>query len=548
MGIVLGDKVRVTFQVKMFCCMSATCSLVVLLFGWIVFCWSEGQLSDSLGQRARVQASEIALLPELKPLISQRDTYGLKKLLDPLSKNSDASFITIGDSTALRLYHSFSPETVNLPMIGGDNAEVLQGKIIISDSKGGAGVSLRSKAPVLDVNHHVIGIVSVGYLRSYMDIVNQHFLLQLLLFSAVLVPVLFLISWIFTRHLKKLMFRLEPGEIAALVRQNMAILEAVYEGIVVTDLQGRLIAINQAARRLFSIEPRLIDLKGLPASQFFRSEEEMFGSNAHHSRTDELVTLNNIRVIYNRVPFSVEGVGALGWVFSFRDQNDINVLSMRLNEVTRFADNLRILRHEQINWTATLTGMLQMERYDEALNFIAAQSQDAQAVIDHINRRIVSPVISGLLMGKYAQAKERGVRLWLDPGSQLKKIPETVTEHDFISLLGNLLDNAIDTTVRVCDEKRPIEVYLSDINGLLTVEVSDYGAGIKDGNKYSIFEKGFSSKKELNECDTGARHGIGLYVVEKIVREASGEIEITQNVPAGTVFSVFIPFKASNVE
>lgn len=533
---------KVTFQFRIFLCISFACSLAVLLLGWIVFCWSEDQLRVDLGQRARVQASEIAQLPELAQLITQRDIDGLAELIDPLSRKSDASYITIGDSAAIRLYHSVSPATVKQPMVGGDNDRVLKGETIISVRKGGAGVSLRSKAPVMSTDGRVIGIVSVGYLRTYMDVVSRQFLWQLITCAFVLVAVLFLISWGFSRHLKKQMFRLEPREIAALVRQNHAILEAVYEGIVVTDIQGRLISVNHAARKLFGTDQKSEDLTGQLASDIFRGDGRVFEPDASSMRTDELATLNNREVIFNRVPFSVNDDHVDGWVHSFRDQDDINILSMRLSQVTRFADNLRVLRHEQMNWTATLAGMLQMNRYEEALALIASQSEDAQSVIDHITQRIESPVISGLLMGKYAHAKERGVRLWLDPGSQLKHLPASLSEHAFISLLGNLMDNAIDATTKVTDVSRPIEVYISDINDHLIVEVSDYGCGIKDELHKSIFDRGVSSKNEENLCNTGPRHGIGLYVVQQIVKEAGGEIEISKNTPSGTVFSVFIPF------
>lgn len=65
-------------------------------------------------------------------------------------------------------------------MIGGDNKEVLEGKSIISIRKGGIGVSLRSKAPILDENNHVIGIVSVGYLKSHIDNLNARTLTQII--------------------------------------------------------------------------------------------------------------------------------------------------------------------------------------------------------------------------------------------------------------------------------------------------------------------------------------------------------------------------------
>lgn len=149
-------KRRLSFQVKLFLALVCFSCLLLVLLGTILFHFIDRQLHHDLGQRARVQASEIALIPGLAEMVAARDIPGIARLIQPLRAESDASYIVIGDTREQHLYHSESPERINLPMIGGDNAEVLKGKTIISVRQGGIGVSLRSKAPIFNAQHQVV--------------------------------------------------------------------------------------------------------------------------------------------------------------------------------------------------------------------------------------------------------------------------------------------------------------------------------------------------------------------------------------------------------
>lgn len=84
----------------------------------------------------------------------------------------------------------------------------------------GIGISLRSKAPIVDDNNQVIGIVSVGYLKSHIDSLNAHTLTQIVASIVLLLMALFIFSWLLSKNLKRQMFSLEPKEIALLVRQQ----------------------------------------------------------------------------------------------------------------------------------------------------------------------------------------------------------------------------------------------------------------------------------------------------------------------------------------
>jgi len=387
-------KRRLSFQVKLFLSLVLFSCLLLALLGTILFHFIDRQLHHDLGQRARVQASEIALMPGLAEKVARRDIAGIAALIQPLRNQSDASYIVIGDTQEHHLYHSESPERLNLPMIGGDNAEVLQGKTIISVRKGGIGVSLRSKAPILNAQHQVIGIVSVGYLTSYIANINVSLLWQASLYGVALLLLLFIFSWMFSRNLKKQMFWLEPKDIALLVLQQKALLEAMYEGVFAVNAERQLILINRAARELLDIQQSESELLGKPLDAVLQIPPAFL--RQHEVKTHDHVTvLNQRQVIVNRVAIELEPGEPGGWVCSFRDKNDINTLSSQLSQVKRYADNLRIMRHEQLNWTATLVGLLQMQRYDDAMRYIHAQSAGAQQVLDFVSARFTSPALCG---------------------------------------------------------------------------------------------------------------------------------------------------------
>lgn len=540
-------KLRMPFQVKLFLSLVVFSCLLLALLGAILFHIIDRQLHHDLGQRARVQASEIALMPGLAQKVQARDIAGIARLIQPLRDKSDASYIVIGDTRELHLYHSQSPERIDLPMIGGDNAGVLAGKTIISVRQGGIGVSLRSKAPILDEDNRVIGIVSVGYLTSYIDNINGHRLAQAALYGLLLLLLLFIFSWMFTRNVKKQMFWLEPKDIALLVRQQKALLEAMYEGVFAVNAQKQLISINRAARELLDIHQPENELLGKPLAEVLETPPTFFtqsGISENNSQHDQITVLNQRQVIVNRVPIELEPGKESGWVFSFRDKNDINTLSSQLSQVKRYADNLRIMRHEQLNWTATLAGLLQMQRYDDAMHYIQAQSEGAQAVLDFVSARFTSPALCGLLLGKYVSAREKSVELSFDPACQLTRIPAAITETELMSVVGNLLDNAVDATLKALMPSAPVELYISDRNQELLIEVADQGSGVDDDLKPRLFEQGVTSKPSGGHDATGAEHGIGLYLVAGYVRQAGGSIEISDNTPQGTIFSVFIPYPA----
>ncbi len=101
-------------------------------------------------------------------------------------------------------------------------------------------------------------------------------------------------------------------------------------------------------------------------------------------------------------------------------------------------------------------------------------------------------------------------------------------------ILFNLLDNAI----KYSDHEKSVCVELEPSDKEIILRVSDRGIGIPNPLKKHIFDEFVRSKDSTVTARRGS--GIGLSVVKRLVDEMGGRIEVTDNLPQGSVFSVYL--------
>ena len=163
---------KASFQIKLFISLVAFFSVLFALLGGYYYADVGKQLYQEMSTRAKIQAEEIALIPTLRHEVEQKNIIAIHDFMQKISAHSDASFIVIGDNKGQHLFHSVFADRVGTTLVGGDNDAVLQGKSTTTIRKGGLGISLRSKAPIFNAAGQVVGIVSVGYLTSYLDTIT----------------------------------------------------------------------------------------------------------------------------------------------------------------------------------------------------------------------------------------------------------------------------------------------------------------------------------------------------------------------------------------
>ncbi len=530
---------NMTFRQRVWALLFVVVSIQLLLIAAYFHYILSNTLTHQVSTRAVIQAREIASDPQLITAITEHNDAKVEKQIARLQKISDADFIVVGDDQGIRLAHP-DPQKVGYPMQGGDNARALElGEHYYSIRKGSLGLAIRGKSPVVSPQGEIIGVVSIGYL---LDTVSTWLLLYSYPFFFALLIILgcsTLGAWAFSRHIKSQMYGMEPEEIALSLRVQNSVLEAVYEGIVAIDKQGRFLSANQEALRILGIARHLDYLRGRMVSEFITPCEFFYGVKLNgdqdlQERQHEVITCNGETLVATRVRIW-ENNHDIGWVVSFRPRNDKSTLNYQLNNIRQQTDNLRVLSHEYANKLSTISGLIQIGAYDQALKAIRQETETHQQLIDFIARTFNSKVIAGLLLGKYTRAHELGLTLEFDPFCQLHHAPARITEDELAAIVGNLLDNAYEATLKNPDSNKRVTILLSDYGeSELIVEVADNGTGIPQKIAESLFEKGITSKDQPG-------HGIGLYLVHHFVTRAGGNIVVDSAEPAGTIFSLFIP-------
>lgn len=491
----------------------------------------DNYLTDKVSEIAMNQAKIIASMDDVIEGVEQRDTKKLKKIADRLSMESNFSYLVIGDENSTRLYHP-NPEKIGYTMQWNKPGALERGESYIISSEGSMGLALRAKTPIWDKNNQVIGVISLGYLNSKIDMWRSNQILPLTSALLLILFILILLSWQFSTHIKKQMMGMEPMEIARVQRQQDALFGAVFEGLIAVDTEGKITAINQNAQKMFKLAGAAKYLVGQKVQNLI-TPSDYFLETSGTNRIDDLLIINGLKIIANRVGIWIDGEFQ-GWVVSFRRHDEINTLSAQLSQIQQYVENLRTLRHEHLNWISTIGGLLQLKEYDRALEMVKFESSNQQSLIDSISQMFKNRLIAGLLFGKYHRAKELGLEMQFIPGSTLSANVNPLTENELASILGNLLNNAFEATLKNPDSNKLIEFFISDEGSELIIEVSDNGCGIAPDIHDTIFTRGVTSK---NSGD----HGIGLYLVKTYIDQYNGTITIDDNEPCGTVFSIFIP-------
>lgn len=97
--------------------------------------------------------------------------------------------------------------------------------------------------------------------------------------------------------------------------------------------------------------------------------------------------------------------------------------------------------------------------------------------------------MAGLLFGKVQRARELGLKMIIVPGSQLSQLPPTDST-EFAAIVGNLLDNAFEASLRSDEGNKIVELFLSDEGDDVVIEVADQGCGVPESLRDKIFEQG----------------------------------------------------------
>jgi len=353
---------------------------------------------------------------------------------------------------------------------------------------------------------------------------------------------------------------IETMELAASLRESrsyqQSLLEGLPSGVIAVDDQDRVIVFNQEAERITGLKKENVlnhPYENVIPQKLQKLLKELF-QNRTEFRDMEIEMGKNGTVVPIRVSgscFYSPGGSLLGCQLIFSDISQLRILQRQLERNERLA-SLGILAagiaHEIRNPLValkTFSQLLPEKFYDQEF-----RSNYARVVIPEIER--IDKLVDQLLVfAKPAPAKKEKINLVSVVESTLMLI-ETQKKFSNISFIKEYSDD----TIEVMADPEKIKQALLNIllnsadaledreNGFIKlrlengkdnvfIRIQDNGCGISEENLKKIFEPLFTTKPDGT--------GLGLPIVNEIIAQHNGSINIESKQGVGTTVTVILP-------
>lgn len=492
----------------------------------------EEALAEKVTDIARTVARSNVVIDALSGIGDEKE---IQSYSNQIKNVTNVSFVVVLDMNLIRKSHP-NPQEIGSPFLDKKDAEPsLQGKEYISIAKGVLGDGMRVFTPVMNKDGVQIGVVTVGILLDEVqDAVDKS---QSMIYVGTVIGLLIGVvgALILARHIKKILFGLEPSEIAMVLEERNAMLHSLKEGVLAVDRTGKITLVNTAAIRLLQLGDTADHLIGKDADEYMEVFQEVLHTgNPEFNREQHF---NGVLVLINCVPVRVDDE-IVGAIATFRDKTEVKKLAEQLTGVQLYTDALRAQSHEFMNKLHVILGMVHMEYYDKLGEYVQQIVHQHKKEIGFIMKRIKSSVFAGFLLGKYSDAREDGVELIINSDSYLPEAAHSDVIHDLVRITGNIINNAIEAMHGCKEKKIMVSIDYDSEEKLLYIEVKDTGKGIERDIREKIFTKGFSTK--------GENRGLGLFFVQQSLRKLHGDLQLRTVVGKGTTFRMKLPYEVKD--
>lgn len=478
--------------------------------------------------RALAVARTLAATPGVQEAVAgPNPSTVLQPIAEAVRRSSDTDFVVVMSRDGIRYTHP-DPAQIGKPFLGHIQAAV-GGGVVLEDYTGTLGRSVRAVVPV-EVDGQVVALVSVGIGRAAAGERVREQLPAIVIAGAVMTLLGGLIVVWLSRRLRRQTHGLGERQLREMYEYYDAVLHAVSEGLLITDLEHRVRIYNDQAARLLDLPgdagDRDVRTLGLPGAL----AEALSDGQPHDD--DLFVTAARV-VVLSSAAATWQG-RVLGYVITLRDRTDLESLTGELDSARGLTEALRSQAHESANRLHTIVSLIELGESDAALAFATDELRLSQSLTDTIVAAVQEPTLSALLLGKAAEANERGITLRV--GSDAHVPLDIAPARDLVTIVGNLIDNALDALGTIERDTERVVGFDAEIDsGQAVLEVWDTGPGVPAGASRQVFERGWSTKAD----GSAGRRGIGLALVSQTVARLGGSLEVDG--PPGARFTVMLP-------
>ncbi|MFF3141705.1 ATP-binding protein [Streptomyces sp. NPDC057927] len=505
--------------------------IAVLVAGYALFSYvsDRSQAEDAAGRQAMAVARSIADAPSVRDAIrTTNPTKDLQPYALQVQRDTGVDFVTIMNPQGIRWTHP--DETLIGKHFLGHIGPALRGKSFTETYTGSLGASVRAVTPVLD-NGHIVGLVSAGI---RVEAITQRVQDQVTALIGVAGSALVLGgigTYVINARLRRSTHGMNAAELSRMHDYHQAALHAVREGLLMLDGQYRVALMNDGGRELLGVTDEVVGHSvaelGLPAP--------LTGALlSAEPRVDEVHLTASRVLVVNTSP--VSGGERRGTVVTLRDVTELQSVMGELDSERGFTQALRSQAHEAANRLHTVVSLIELGRAEEAVEFATAELELAQTLTDEVISAVSEPVLAALLLGKAAQANERGVELVVSQESGIDDglLQTGLPARDLVTVLGNLIDNAMDAAQGTVGARVTVTAFTDDSG--LVLRVADTGAGVDPAHAEAVFQRGWSTKP----AGPGGR-GLGLALVRQAVSRHDGTLTVAEARGGGAEFEARLP-------
>ena len=348
------------------------------------------------------------------------------------------------------------------------------------------------------------------------------------------------------------------------IRHTLTILNAIPNGVLVTDTHGEVILVNTAFIHQMDLPETLSPGKSL--ASFIQNkalcQRVLEIAQGGHLDTDDMppfeFAVGNETYLQARGrPIVGDNGQCQGAVVILQDITAMKVIDRLKNEfVAKVSHELRSplsTIHEQL--AAVLGEMVGQISASEAHLLSRAKEKtqglisligdlldisriESGAICQEIKPVLLDELLENIIEFLYPQAAAKQQNITLNPPNAA--LPSMSADPLVMeSIFGNLITNAINYT----PDKGDIQVTLTLTGDHIEVRVSDNGFGIEAQHLEKIFERFYRVRTEKTRYITGT--GLGLPIVKGLVDSLGGRIRVKSQPDLGTTFTVTLPIQVS---
>jgi len=490
-------------------------------------------IESAATQRVLAVVDSLAQSPEVAAAFADFDLARCTRQLQPLAERvrvaTGTDFVVFMTTGRIRCTHP-NPAQIGREFLGHID-RALEGRALTETYTGTLGPSVRAVAPVLAPDGSVRALVSAGITVASVGRELSRELPVLLLVVLGALGAATAGTYLVSRRFRRQTHGLGPDELTEMYEYHDAVLHAVREGLLLVGPERRLRLANDEAVRLLALPEGAV---GRPVADLGLSDSLTEVLRSGGDCVDEIHIAAGRVLVVNQTTARWEDRD-LGTVVTLRDHTELEALAGELDDVRGFAEALRSQAHEASNRLHTVVTMIELGRPEQAVEFATAELQAAQRLADHLVEAVDEPALAALLLGKAAQAHEKGVEFVVTPDTAVRG--GMLDPRDLVTVVGNLIDNAIDAAVAAAPPRR-VTVSARDERDSLTLLVADTGTGLRGTDLRDAFRRGWSTKSS----DRLHGRGLGLALVEQIIERHGGTVTVTHE--QGAVFAVRLPHTA----